>query len=195
MPEQETLTKFNWIDLLALLLFLRTCATGSKSGLIAGLFKIAGLVASLYVSLHYFSQVGNYLAGLIPPLGVPFSNFICFIILAILPYLSVAIVRQTVMRLVKVEATSAIDRWGGLLFGFFIGVMMLSTLFIGFYASNIIYLKESVRKSYMGNRIAYANVKVYEFIFNGIVSKFTPHTELNKGIYEVFEGRASGEAL
>lgn len=192
MPVQETLAKFNWIDLLVLLLFLRTCATGSKSGLIAGLFKIAGLVASLYVSLHYFSQAGNYLAGLIPPLGVPFSNFICFIILAILPYLSVATMRQTVMRLVKVEATSAIDRWGGLLLGFFIGVMMLSTLFIGFYASNVLYLKESVKKSYLGYRIAYANVKAYEFIFNGIVSKFTPNAELNKDIYEAFEGREAG---
>ena len=193
MAIQETLAKFNWIDLLALLLLLRTCSVGLRSGLIIGLFKIVGWIVSLLVSLHYFSEAGRYLVRLIPPFGADFSNFACYIILSMLAYIAIAFFRQAILRLVKPEATSAVDRWGGLFLGFFVGIMLLSTVFIGFHLSGITYVKESLKRSGTGTAIAYANVKAYEGIVNGIVSKFSPDTTVNQDIYSAFESPALEE--
>lgn len=195
MPIVETLSKFNWIDLVVLVLFLRMCFVGSKTGLIVELFKISGLILAVYISLHYFSQAGSFLNDLVPPLGAEVSDLICFIILAVLSYVTVAIIREAFMRMVKTEATHVVDRWGGLVLGFCRSFMFISMIFIIFYLSHIIYFVESVKKSYLGSSLVYADVRVYEGIFKGIVTKFAPEAQINKSLYDVLEGEKLQEAL
>ena len=122
-----------------------------------------------------------------PALGVIFGDFLMFITLAVLAYLAIAALRGVFSRLIKVEAMSALDRWGGLALGFLRSVFLISLLLIALYLSPINYFKESVKKSYLGSSLSFVDVRAYEFIFNTIVSKFYPEESLNKDIYEVLE--------
>lgn len=189
MPVQETLSKFNWIDIVVVSLILITSYKGSKDGFIRGAFKLLGVVFALCVSLHYFSKASDELVGRFSGLGVVFSDLLCFILLAIISYLAIAALRETLGRFLKVEAVSALDRWGALILGFLRGAFLVSLLLIVFCLSSVTYLKASVKKSYLGSQLLWTDVSVYEFIFNGMISKFSPGENLNKDIYEALNGK------
>lgn len=187
MPLEETLTKFNWIDIFVISLVLITSYKGAKKGFVIEIFKLSGVVLSFYAALHYFSQASDSLLEYFPNLGIIFSDFACFAFLALVSYLSMAAIREILRRFFKTEATTGLNRWGGLILGFIRGIFLASLLLISFYFLGVNYLRGSVKKSYLGSRMVLTDVKVYEFIFGGIVSKFTPDEKLNKDIYEVLE--------
>ena len=184
---QGVLSKFNWVDILTLLLFLRSCFIGSKKGFITELFKVFGLLIAIYISLHYFSQASGILTKWVPFLGVTFADFLCFVTLAILPYVSVALFRIAVLNFVKVEAANLLDKWGGFSLGIVKAYMAVSLLFIGFYFLNVSYLKESLKRSYLGSKVVNTDVKIYQVLVNGVVSKFAPRESFNNDLYEVLE--------
>lgn len=183
----ETVTKFNWVDIVTICLILITSYRGSQKGFLAEMFKFLAVVFAIYVSLHYFSRVSDSLLSHFKSLDVVFSDFVCFVTLAVLSYLAIALLREVFSHFVKVEAVSLLERWGGLASGFIRGLLLASMLLIILYLSTIAYLKGSVKKSYLGSQLVLTDVKVYEFLFNGIVSKFAQSEKLNKDIYEVFE--------
>lgn len=187
MPLNETLTKFNWIDIVVVALILIMSYRGFKKGFIVEMFKLSGIVLSIYVSLHYFSRASDFLEQRFPIVKLVYWDFICFTILAVMSYLAMVAARDIFCRFVKVEAASGLNKWGGLAAGFFRGSLTASMLFLLFYFSTVTYLKESVKKSYLGSQSVVTDVKVYEFIFNNIASKFSPGDKLNQGIYEVLE--------
>ena len=187
MPLNETLTKFNWIDIVVAALVLIMSYRGFKKGFIVEMFKLSGIVLSIYVSLHYFSRASDFLYQRFPIIKLINWDFICFTILAVMSYLAMAAARNIFCRFIKVEAEGGLNKWGGMLAGFFRGCLSASMLFLLFYLSTVTYLKESVRKSYLGSQCVVTDAKVYEFIFNHIVSKFSPGDKLNQAIYDVLE--------
>ena len=187
MPIQETLSKFNWIDIVAGALILISSYKGSKKGFIVEAFKLLGVVFAFCVSSHYFSKASDYLVRRFSGLGVVFLDLLMFIVLAILSYLAIAALRETLGRFFKVEAISALNRWGGLILGLVRGALLVSMLLVVFYLSSVTYLKASVKKSYLGSKLLWTDVRVYESIFNAVVLKFSPGENLNKDIYEVLK--------
>jgi uncharacterized membrane protein required for colicin V production len=187
MPLQETLVKFNWVDIVAVCVIVLSTYKGAKKGFIIEIFKLLAVVLSLSVSLHYFSKASDSLLEYFPQVGIIFSDLICFAVLAILSYLAVTAAREAIRRFIKTEAVSGLHKWGGLILGLARGALLASMLFISFYFLNVNYLKGSVSRSYIGSRLVSAGIKAYEFTFGGIVSKFVPDESLNKSIYEVLE--------
>lgn len=184
---RQILTQLNWIDILVIVTILTAAYKGSKAGFSAEIFKLTGLVLSLYLSLHYFSQASDLLTQYVPAIGVIFADFFCFLIISVLTYLSMVILRGVFTRFVKAEATAVLDRWGGLILGAAKGFLFISLLFLTFHLSSVPYLRSSLKKSRFGDSLTVIDVKVYGFIFNSLVSKFSPNEQLNPSIKEVLE--------
>ena len=108
-------------------------------------------------------------------------------IIAVLTYLAIIILRGVFTKFVKAEATAVLDRWGGLVLGAAKGFLFISLLFLTFHLSSVPYLRSSLKKSRVGNSLTVIDIKVYEFIFNGLTSKFSPNEQLNQSIKEVLE--------
>ncbi len=187
MPPEEALTKFNWVDIVVICLILVTTYRGAKKGFIIEIFKLLGVVLSIYVSLHYFSDASDNLLEYFPAVGMIFSDSLCFVILATVSYLAVLALREVLRRFFKTEAPSGLQRWGGLVLGFVRGLLLTSMLLISFYFINSHYLKESTEKSFLGSRLVNTDVKAYEGIFNAVVSKFSPGAKFNQHIYGILE--------
>lgn len=187
MPLSETLPKFNWIDVVVISLIFITSYRGFKKGIIVEMFKLLSIVLSIYISIHYFSPASDFLYHYFPVAKLVLWDFISFTLLAVLAYFVVVVLRGIFLRFIKLEASGSFNKWGGLLTGFLRGLLTVSMLFLLFYFSTVGYLKESVQKSSLGSRCALIDVKVYEFIFNNVTSKFFPGEKLNQGIYEVLE--------
>ena len=184
---RQILTQLNWIDILVIVTIITASYKGSQAGFSAEIFKLIGLILSIYLSLHYFSQASDLLTQYAPVIGMIFADFFCFLTIAVLAYLSMAILRGVFTKFVKAEATAVLDRWGGLFLGAAKGFLFISLLFLLFHLSSAPYLRNSLKKSRVGNSLTAIDVKVYEFIFNGLVSKFSPNEQLNQSIKEVLE--------
>lgn len=186
----EAVATFNWVDVVIICQILITTYRGTRRNFIVELFKTLGLVVSIYLAMHYYSRLSDFLLELLPFFGIFFSDFICFLIIAALSYLAVVLLREGFCRLLKVEAVNLLDKWGGFIFGFLRGMLIASLLVVLLNLSFVKYLQKSVRKSYLGSRLVFIDMGIYEFIFDKVVSKFTPEEKLNQGIYDVIEGQA-----
>ncbi len=52
----------NWIDAALVFLFIRMIFVGVKNGFISEFFKSLGVVAAVFVSLHYYSYLAAWVA-------------------------------------------------------------------------------------------------------------------------------------
>lgn len=191
MPVAETITKFNWMDIVVICIVLVSVYRGYHKSLIVEMFKFAGIIFSICISLHYFSGLSELIVKYFPVIGVYLADIVSFVGLAVLSYLCIAVIREVFCRFIKVEAANALDRWGGLALGFFRGLFVTSMFLILLNFFSIAYLKDSINKSYLGSQLVYLDVKVYEFINNNIILKFYPEGSSNKDIYEVIQEQAA----
>ncbi len=185
MTPAEMVTYFNWVDIFILLIFLICIFKGTRNPLVVEIFNVLGMLICVYMSYHYFSALSDSLSKRVRFLDVATLDFLSFISIAILSYVTVVLLRKTVCHLFKIEAVSMLDRWGGLPLGFVRGLFVASIVLFVFYLPFINYFQQSARKSYLGSRLVWANVRVYEFLYNGIVTKFYAKEDFNKNVYEV----------
>ena len=54
--------KFNWIDIVFVILLFRTCYVGFKSGLLPELFRLSGLFLAFVLSFNDYILVSGFLA-------------------------------------------------------------------------------------------------------------------------------------
>jgi len=185
MVDSVAAARFNWIDVVVICLILITTYNGTRRSFIIEFFKTIGVLASIYVSLHYFSRISGFFNENFPNIKYPFLDLFFFLALAEVTYLLIVLVRGLLAKLLKVEAASILDKWGGLFLGFFRGILLTSLLIFLMYISAVPYLEKSPRKSYLGNRLVLVDTNIYKFIFYGIVSKFSPEEKINPAIDEV----------
>ncbi len=188
----DAIKEFNWVDVLIIALLFRVLYVAVKKGFVVELFKLLGTLVALYLSLHYYIQLSDLLVNSpgVQNMPVEFVNFISFSFLAAIGYVLFMLLRQTVCHLLKVEALTQLDRWGGLLLGVgrgFLLVVLISYLLL---ISSIGYLGRSVYKSYFGSRFLKAAPAVYSFIWNGIMSKFMGSEKLNQAVQETIDKEA-----
>lgn len=183
----ETLKQFNWLDIAVIILAIRICYAAVKSGFFPELFKILGTIFAVYLSLHYFSNLSEFikerfLVNIVPD---EFLNFLCFVILAVAGYLVFVILRVVILRFVKMEAVPKLSRWGGLILGMF-RVLLLAGLVVFILAlSSVSYVKRSASHSYSGKFLFTVAPAVYGNLWNGLVSKFAASEKFNEAVSEV----------
>lgn len=183
----ETLKQFNWLDITVIILAIRICYAAIKSGFLSELFKILGTIFAVYLSLHYFSGLSEFIKERFPVNVVPdeFLNFLSFVILAVVGYLVFVILRVVILRFVKMEAVPKLSRWGGLILGMF-RVLLLAGLVVFILAlSSVSYVKRSAAHSYSGKFLFTVAPSVYGNLWNGLVSKFAAGEKFNEAVSEV----------
>ncbi len=93
--------------------------------------------------------------------------------------------RRIFFKLVKMEAVSALNKWGGLVLGITRGFLFASLVIFIFVISGIGYLKKSVTVSYSGKAIFKIAPATYAWAFNGLVSKLVTGEKFNQSILDV----------
>lgn len=153
-------------------------------------FKLAGLLSAVYISMHYYITVADFIRGRLPleeKVPLEFLDFLVFLILAGIGNLVFLLLRNAVNNLIKIEAVSALNRWGGLVLGGFRSVLLASLVMFSLLISSIPYLKNSVKASYFGPRVTSLSVNIYNWAWSSIFSKFISSEKLNSSAVEVKE--------
>jgi uncharacterized membrane protein required for colicin V production len=186
----DILKQINWVDIFLLILTLRVCFVAVKSGFPVELFKLAGTVAAVYLSLHYYISLAGYVFNWLPlekiiPLDL--LEFLIFLVLAIGGYFIFILLRSVFSRFLKMEAVSALNKWGGLLLGIARAVLLSSLMILVLILSNVKYFKKSVQESYLGQHLSAVAPDTYTWIWNSIVSKFSATEKYNEVIPAIKE--------
>jgi len=174
---------FNYLDIFILILILRICYIALKTGLPVELFKLAGTLSAIFLSLYYY----NFLPGSTREninLGLAqlkFADFLIFLSLAIIGYLFLVLLRSIFYRFIKLEAVASLSKWGGLVLGAFRGFFMAGFICFILLVSGLPYLNKSVKNSCLAGRICRVAPDTYKWLWNAIFSKFMGSEESNRG--------------
>jgi len=184
------LTRLNWIDFIGISILIRVLYVGGKNGFIVELFKLAGIIFTTYVSLHYYVKLSDFIVQRLPRMQIPagFLHFLVFILLVAVSYTIFVLVRRAFCNLVKMEAAPMLSKWGGVFLGVGRGILTSSLVMIVLLMSIFPYLNTSVRKSYSGRPLFGVAVSTYSVIWNGLMSKFMAGEKFNESISEIPSG-------
>jgi uncharacterized membrane protein required for colicin V production len=182
-------SKLNWVDLFIIILLSRIGYIALKTGLSVEIFKLFGTLSAIYVSLHYYTSVSDYIRGIINKKDVPleFLDFLSFLVLAISSYLVFVALRSIFYRFIKMEAAPRLNKWGGLVLGLARGLLFAGLVVFALVISSITYLKNSVAGSYSGSRLFKVAPAAYSRLWNSIASRFMSGEKFNNTVTEVQE--------
>ncbi len=185
--------QFNWVDILVVILLFRIGYIAIKNGLPAELFKLLGIISAIYLSLHYYTALSDWIRAHIAAekkMPLEFLDFLVFLVLAILGYLIFVLLRSIFYRFIKMEAVPRLNKWGGLALGVARGFLLVGLVIFMLVISSISYLKNSVKNSYSGRQLFNVATSTYSWLWNAIASKFMPGEKFNRTILEVQENLA-----
>ena len=183
----DIIRKLNWVDILVLFLIIRICYVAAKTGFTLEIFKLLGSAAALFISMHYYTVVSDLFRprGAEQKMPLEFLDFISFILLAGLTYIAFILIRKAVFQFIKMEAVSALNKWGGLILGAARVFLVSSLLIFAMVISSINYLQQSALSSYSGKYLFKACISTYSSIWGGLMSKFMTKEKINKTVFEV----------
>lgn len=182
--------KLKWFDFFIIILLIRTCYIAVKCGIIIEIFKTLGLILAIFLSLHFYTFVSESLNArfFISVIPLEFLDFLVFVLLAICGYFAFLILRMTFLRLVKTEAISLFNKWGGLTLGILRGILLIGLVTYALVISSVVYLKTSVNNSYFGKTSLSIAPSVYRGLWTVIVSKFSAKDSYNQYVDETKDG-------
>lgn len=178
--------KLKWFDFFIIILLIRTCYIAIKCGIIIEIFKTLGTILAIFLSLHFYTFVSESLNSRFSISIIPleFLDFLVFVLLAICGYFAFLILRMTFLRLVKTEAISLFNKWGGLTLGILRGILLIGLVTYALVISSVVYLKTSVNNSYFGKTAISIAPSVYRGLWTAIVSKFSAKDSYNQYVDE-----------
>ncbi len=176
----EILTHINWVDIVIILMVVRTIYIGVQTGTMVEFFKLLGIILAIFVSFHYYSELAKLLEDKLP-VSLAWANVLCFVLLFSLVVLAFKFVREGIMLLMKAEAKAnqTVDQVGGLIIGLLRVALMASVLLVFLQISGFDYFRKNEHKALARPYLGHLAPQVYTVIYNGIVSKIFPSETLN----------------
>jgi len=177
------LKQINWVDIFILILFVRVCYIAAKGGFPIELFKFIGTITAVYLSLHYYIVLSDYLINWLSLGGrmpLEFLQFIVFLLLAAGGYYIFVLLRGIFSRFIKMEAVSTLNKWGSLILGIARAIILGSLIMFMLVISSVEYFKNSVKASYTGKRLFLVAPDTYSWLWNSVISKFATSEKYNE---------------
>jgi len=185
----DILRQLNWIDFIVIILLFRICYAGAKAGFPVELFKLGGVILAIYLSLHYYTHLSDWVRERLPVADdkapLEFLDFVAALILAVLGYLSFVLLRIAFCRFITIEAVPRLNKWGGFVIGAIRGVFLTGLVIFLLFISTITYLKDSVSRSYTGGYFLKVAPHAYGWMWDSFMSKFAPKENFNATVSEV----------
>ncbi|MCU0665994.1 MAG: CvpA family protein [Candidatus Omnitrophica bacterium] len=185
----NTLKQFNWLDIVIILILVRICFVALKTGFPIEIFKLLGSIFAILVALHYYSRISEFITGRfsITVAPIEFMDFLIFILLVASAYSLFILLRISILNMVKIEAVSLLNKWGGLALGILRAVLTASLLCYILAICSVSYFPKSIKNSYFGYSLFKVSPGIYNAIWGSVVSKFSSTDRLNPQVKQTQE--------
>ena len=180
----DILKNINWVDILIGAISIRIIYIGTKNGFIVEFFKWIGVLFSIFITFHYYSNLAKILQSRLPISG-SIAQSLCFVLLWSLVFLMFKLIREGMMLMLKIQAHSLLDKWGGLLVSILRSILIGSLVLVFLQVLGVEYITKNVRKSFLNDYLFDIAPKVYEVSYDGFVDKFFPSEKLNLAVFKL----------
>lgn len=159
--------QINWVDVFVLILLIRSTYVGLKRGFLNEIFKIFGVIVTLFVAIHYYANIAQFLTtqAFFSKLSLPFNeglSFICLSVSVLLIFKLGGIIARFGIHL---EANGPLERMGGLVCGFIRGGILAGLVLFALNLFPFDYLKKSINEnSLSGFRVIKVGPTVHDTI-------------------------------
>lgn len=183
----DVLKQFNWVDILVIILLFRIGYIALKSGFSRELFKLLGTLLAIYLALHYYTGIVDFISARIATKKIPldFLGFVIFTLLAAIGYLVFFGLRCIFYHFIKMEAIPLLNKWGGLVLGIGRGILLVGLVIYILVISSFDYAKKSVENSPLGRSWLKVAPATYSIIWHKLTSKFMIKEKFNESVLEV----------
>jgi len=179
---------FNLVDVLMLAVLIRGFYVGRKTGFVAELLRLAGIVGSTFIILHYFIPFSVILRE---RLFVPgdIAEFVAFMLLMVLAIVTLFLIREGWLIAFKVEVKSVFNKWGGALLSLMTSLVVCSLLFVAFILLNQAYTNDHVERSVSRLVLKEISVSVYKGCYKTFIHPFFPDEPINVKVLKIVGDR------
>lgn len=142
----EIITKINWVDVIVVILLIRTSYVAFQDGLSHEIFPFLGSLSSLVISLYYFRKLATLMVhatGGLMPIGI--ADFMAFVVIYAAVIILFKLIRAIFGKMVKVTWHPLIEKAGGLIVGMGKACIITSAVLIMLELIPLSYIKWSVR--------------------------------------------------
>ena len=189
----DVLSKANWVDLLVVIIMLRTIYISFQDGLSREIFPLFSSIFKLALALYFYDKLGYLLNSKITVIPVSICNLVSFIAIILISGLALKFLKVIVDTIIKVTLHPLIEKAGGLLVDVLRGAVASSMVLIFLALIPLSYLQWSVKdKSLCGAfflRIGPAIYRAipgagadYEKMVKDIISKKDIPAKANKAV-------------
>ncbi len=155
------ITRFNWVDVVAVILFIRMGYVGYRLGLGSELIKLAGAVVGFFVSFYWYQPLGSFLSNW-TFLSKEWAAAIVMIVLVVVGYLLVTRGLRLMEKLIQVSFQAKVSNVGGLIAGLVRAGFVTSVFLVVCQHLPSDYLSASIEeRSFTGSRMARVAPAVY----------------------------------
>jgi membrane protein required for colicin V production len=147
----EIASRVNWVDLLVLILLIRSCYVGSSRGFGQELFGTIGVLTELMVPIFFYGVIRDivFLPSVLPSLFVRVLIFLVVVFSILFVFRIIGMIFQ---KLMSVEFHSHLDKLGGALFGLVRASLWINIILLVLLMLPSDYLTKSItRGSLSGN--------------------------------------------
>lgn len=148
----EYILKINWVDIIILILLLRTSYVGFIQGLSYEILTLIGIITAVVLAIHNYKHVGRFFINHLN-LPVEFSNFLSFLILVFGVIVIFRYIRNIFYRYAKLEIFPTLEKFGGLIFGFIRGCIFASLVLLILSLMPNDYIRKSIHEGSLGGTL------------------------------------------
>lgn len=141
----EILSKINWVDILIVIIMLRTTYVSFKEGFSHSLFPLIAVSVVGILSLHYYPKLSYIISQNIIKIPAPISDFLSFLALVVISGLAIKFIKIVLDKIIKVEWHPVIEKFGGLIVGALRASVVTSLVLIIMVMLPLPYIQWSVR--------------------------------------------------
>ena len=189
----DLLSRVNWVDIFALILFIKIGYVSSRIGVGKQIFPLILLALMLAISLYNYKTVASFFIdrySFMPSV----CKFFSFSLMALVFSIVYGVVtRITGMFLFSAEAEAGgIEKIGGTIFGILRSFLIVGTILIVFLLVPVKFVESSVKNSFLGSFIVSSDIKAYTMVAR--VGLRNEEISYKKEISELF-GKKEGYLL
>lgn len=182
----------NGIDLLMAVIIALVVYIRRNDGIVAELFKVFGIVCTVFITLHYYARLADLLSSQFFGRDVPTKCF-AFCFLFVLIFVAFTFISSGWSLILRIKSFEVVDRWGNLILSLVRGYIICSMLFLALILSNYDYVASKAKESMSKPLFSNAAVELYKISYSHLVEKFFPGEKINEEVFRLI-GKESGKA-
>lgn len=166
----DVLSRANWVDLLVVIICLRTIYISFQDGLSREIFPLFGSILSLVLALHLYTKIGSAVHTAVGIIPLSILNLAGFITMILAAGIVLKLLRVVVDAVIKVTWHPLIEKFGGVIVGVLKGAVVSSTVLVMLALVPLSYLQASIKdKSLSGMFFLRLGPGIYRAVSGGVI--------------------------